>query len=97
APELRKIIDADDSIVVARPHVVHPRFELDEIVNVRAILAGPLHLANDSAERIRAFRGAAGHAFERLEHPILIEPAVPEIGFGVDAQLELAAPLRLRG
>jgi hypothetical protein len=48
-------------------------------------------MANDAAERKTAFRIAAGHVFESLQHPILIEATVAKICIGVGAQLELPA------
>ena len=36
ASKFRQMVGADDRIVVAAPHLIHPRFELDEIVNVRS-------------------------------------------------------------
>src|SRR5260370_18757416 len=48
--KLRKRIHADDHIVVATPHIVHPRFELDEIVDVRSPFSRPIHVADDATE-----------------------------------------------
>ena len=39
--KFRKIVNADDRVVVAAPHIVNTRFELDEIVDVRSTFRPP--------------------------------------------------------
>ena len=76
------------------PHIIHPRFELNEIVEMGSIFGRPIHVADDAAERKSSLGVAAGHLLERLQHPILIETAVPKVCFGVGPKFELAALLR---
>src|SRR5208283_2700627 len=87
------MVGADDRVVVATPHVIHPRFELNEIVNVRSIFNRPVHAAANTTEREATLSVTARHLLECCEHPILIETAFPKIDFGVDANLELSGPL----
>src|ERR1700730_1940970 len=87
--KFRKIVHADDSIVVATPHIIHTRFELNEIVDVRSTFSRPVHVADNATERKSSLGVAAGQLLEHLQHPILIETAVPKICFGVGPKLEL--------
>jgi hypothetical protein len=88
---VREIIGADHSIVVAAPYIVHTRFELDEIVHMRSTPSRPCHAANDAAEWKTTVCVAARQAFEKLQHLILIEATVTKICFGIGSKLELAA------
>src|SRR5208283_5470400 len=85
------MVGADDRVVVATPHVIHPRFELNEIVNVRSIFNRPVHAAANTTEREAPLSITARDLLECCQHPILIETAFPKIDFGVDANLELSA------
>src|ERR1700691_525982 len=58
--ELRKMIGADDRVIMLLPHMIHARFELDEVVDVRSIFDRPVHPAADSTERITALGVTAG-------------------------------------
>jgi hypothetical protein len=89
--ELGEIVDADDGVVVTAPDVIDPRFELDQIVNAIRMPASPFHLTNDPAAGVRAVGRAACEVLEHPKHAILIEPAIAEIGVGIDAKFELAA------
>ena len=91
-----EVVDADDGVVVTAPDVIDPRFELDQIVNAARIATGPFHLTDDPAEGIRAVDRAACDVLEHPKHAILIEPAIVEIGVGVDAKFELAVALCFR-
>ena len=44
-PNFGKMVRADDRIVVATPHIIHARFELNEVVDVRLIFNRPVHAA----------------------------------------------------
>ena len=92
--EFCKIVDADDRIIVTEPDIVHAGFKFDEIVDVRSVFSGPVHVADDAAERKVSLGVAAGQLFERLEHAVLIEAAVAQVGFGVGAKFKLTALLR---
>jgi hypothetical protein len=91
--EPSEVVDTDDSVVVTAPDVIDPRFELDQIVNAARMPAGPFHLADDPAEGVRAAYRAACEVLEHSKHAILIEPAIEQIGVGVDAEFQLAAAL----
>jgi hypothetical protein len=92
--KLRKIVRADDRVIVVSPYVIDTRFELNEIFDVRCTFCCPVHMADNAAQRKSPRSVAAGELFEDLKHPILIETAVPEVGLGVGAKLELSALLR---
>src|SRR5271167_4499135 len=94
APELRKMIGADDRVIVTTPHIVHTGFELDEVVNVRSIFNRPVHPAANATEWEASFGVAAGQLLERFQHPILVETAIAKVGFGVGSKLELPTLLR---
>src|SRR5882762_1192141 len=76
--KFRKIVHADDRIVVATPHIIYTRFELDEIVDVRSTFGRPIHVADNATERKSSLGVAAGKLLEHLQHPILIEADVFE-------------------
>jgi hypothetical protein len=84
-----EVVRADDGIVVPPPHIIHTRFELDEIVHLRSTLDRPFHVANDATERKSSLGIAARQLLESLQHPVLIETAVAKIRFGVVSKLEL--------
>jgi len=48
---------------------------------------GPIHVTDDTAEAEIALRRS--HLREHIKHPVLIEPAIPKVGLGVDSHLEL--------
>jgi hypothetical protein len=94
--ELREIVDADNGIVVLAPDIIDPCLKLDQVVNARRMTVGPFHLTNDPAERIPPVSRSTGDALERLEHAVLIEPTVGQIGFGAVAKFQLTAILCCR-
>jgi len=58
--EFCKIVYADDRIVVATPYIVHARFKLNKIGDMRGIISRPFHLA-DNATKPKSFSyGATG-------------------------------------
>src|SRR5438132_8781069 len=93
APELGEVVCADHCVVMATPHFVDSRFELDHIVHLRSAVDDPFHVADDATERESSVRVAARQLLEHLQHSILVEAAVPKIGFDVRPQLELSARL----
>ena len=86
-------VHAYDRIVVTIPHIVHPRFKLNQAVDVRLTVGCPVHLADDAAQRKSALGAVAGQLLEHLEHPIRIEISVPKVGFDVGPELESPALL----
>ena len=92
--ELRRSYTQIDHIVVATPHVVYTRFELDEIVDVRPAFCRPVHLTDDATQPESFFGVTAAIRLNDIQHSILIEAAVAKIGFGVGAQFELTLLLR---
>jgi hypothetical protein len=97
SPKFRKMVRADDRVVVATPHIIYTRFELNDVVDVRSTFHRPVHAADNATERKSALGAAAGQLLEHLQHPILIETAVPKVRFGVGPKLELPALLGGRG
>src|SRR5215472_7064842 len=91
--EFPKNIGTDDRVLVAVPHFVHTRFELHNIINVRAAFHCPVHAAHHTAERESSLGVAARQLLEHLHHPILIEAAVAKVRFGADFELELTTSL----
>ena len=90
--EFREMVRADHRVVVAAPHMIHTRFVLNEIIDVRSALSRPVHSADNAAER-KSFLGVtAGRLLEDLEHPILIETAVQKVRFGVGTKLYRHVP-----
>jgi hypothetical protein len=89
--EFRKIIDADDRIIVAKPDIVYARFKFDEIVDVRSAFSCPVHVADDAAEGKISLGIAAGQLLEYFEHAVLIEAAVAQVRFGVGSKFKLTA------
>src|SRR5260221_868380 len=91
--ELRKAVGADHRIIVATPHIIDPRFKFNQIVDVRLTVRHPVHAANNATQGESSLGIAARHLLERLQHPILIEPAVLKVGFSAASKFELAALL----
>jgi len=87
--EFRQIVSADHSVLVAKPHIIHARFKLNEIVDVRSCIYRPVHVADNAIPRESFPGGFACQLFENFEHPILIESAIADVRFGVRAQLKL--------
>ncbi len=90
ATKLRKVVGTDDRILVTRPHVIHSRLELDEIVNVRSIRR-PIHLADDPAPAKPAL--GTSQALEYTEHLVLIKSPISEVHFRIGSHLELSGLL----
>ena len=88
--KLCEVVNANNRVLVTRPHVVHSRFEFYEIVYVRSIRR-PIHLADDTAQAEIALRRS--QLLENVEHPVLIEPAIPKVCLGIGLYLELPGPL----
>src|SRR5258708_9765523 len=91
--EFRKAVGADHRIIVATPHIIDPRFKLNQIVDVRLTVGHPVHAADNATQRKSSFGIAARHLLERLQHAILIEPNVLNVGFSADPKLDVAASL----
>src|ERR1700683_868793 len=87
ASKFAELVGADHRVVVMSPHIIHPGFEFNEIVNVGSIFNCPIHPTANAAQRESPLGIAASHLLERCQHPILIKTAVPNISFGVDANL----------
>jgi hypothetical protein len=81
--KFRKIVDADDRIIVAKPNIVHAGFKFDEIIDMGSVFSGPVHVADDATEGKFSAGIAAGQLLEYLEHAVLIEAAVAQVRFGV--------------
>jgi hypothetical protein len=88
--KFRKMVGADDRVVVATPHLVDSRFKFNQIVDVGSIFNRPVHPADNAAERKSSLGVSAGYLIEGLQHSILIEAAVAKVGFGVCPELELS-------
>jgi hypothetical protein len=54
----------------------------------------PVHLADDTAQTEIALRRS--QLLEHVEHPVLIEPAIPKVCLGIGSHLELSGPLCAR-
>ena len=91
--EFRKVVGADDRIIVATPHIIDPRFKLNQIVNVRLTVRHPVHAADNATQGKSSLGIAARHLLERLQHAILIEPTVLKVGVRTAPKFELAASL----
>src|SRR5258707_7790020 len=90
--EFRKAVGADHRIIVATPHIIDSRFKLNQIVDVRLTVRHPVHAA-DNATQWKSLRIGARHLLERLQHAILIEPAVLKVGFSAAPKFELTVSL----
>jgi hypothetical protein len=84
--KLCEVVNANHRVLVTRPHVVHAGFEFYEIVYVRSIRR-PVHLADNTAQAEIALRRS--QLLEHVEHPVLIEPAIPKVCLGIGSHLEL--------
>ena len=91
--EFRKAVGADDRIIVATPHIIDPRFKLNQIVDVRLTVRHPVHAAYNATQGKSSLGIAARHLLEPLQHAILIKPTVLKVGFRAAAKFELAASL----
>ena len=91
--EFRKVVGADDRIFVATPHIIDPRFKLNQIVDVRLTVRHPVHAADNATQGKSSLGIAARHLLERLQHAILIEPTVLKVGFSAAPKFELATSL----
>ena len=91
--EFRKVVGADDRIIVATPYIIDPRFKLNQIVDMRLTVRHPVHATDNATQGKSSLGIAARHLLERLQHAILIEPAVLKVGFGAAPKFELAASL----
>jgi hypothetical protein len=89
--EFRKIVSADDRVVVVAPHMIYTRLELNQIVDVRSAFCRPFHMADNAAERESSLGVATGQLLEHFQHPVLIEATVSKIYVGVRPKLELPA------
>jgi hypothetical protein len=96
-PKLSNMVGADDRIIVAAPHVVYTRFELNHVVGVRSTFRYPVHPTDNATKREAAFCIPTRQLLEDVEHAILIEAAVAKIYFCVGPKLELPALPRRRG
>src|SRR6267154_2608612 len=74
--KLCEVVNTNHRVLVTRPHVVHAGFEFYEIVYMRSIRR-PVHLADDTAQAEIALRRS--QLLEHVEHPVLIEPAIPKV------------------
>src|SRR4029077_12359651 len=93
AAEFRKMVSADDRIIVATPHIIDPRFKLNHIIDVRLTVRHSVHAADDATQGKSSPGIAARHLLERLQHAILIELAVLKVGFRAAPKFEWAASL----
>src|SRR5882672_4965187 len=89
--EFRKVVGADDRIIVATPHIIDPRFKLNQVVDVRLTVRYPVHAADNATQGKSSLGIAARHPLERLQHAVLIEPTVLKVGFTAAPKFELAA------
>lgn len=76
-PELRKMIDADNRIVVLSPNIINPRFEFNHVIDARLITHCPVYSADNAAQGKPSIRVSTCQAFENRQHPVLIELPVP--------------------
>src|ERR1700721_2476359 len=88
------MVSADDRVVVAAPHIVYTRLELNHVIDMRSIFNRPVHTTTNAAQRKTSLGVSAGQLLKDLQHPILIEAAIRKVDFGIGPKLELAAPLR---
>src|SRR5579864_2603780 len=91
--EFRKVVCADDRIIMATPHIIDPRFILNQIVDVRLAVRHPIHVADNATQGKSSLGIAACHLLKRLQHTILIEPTVLKVSFSAAPKFELAASL----
>jgi hypothetical protein len=91
--ECRKVVSADDRIIVAAPHIIDPGFKLNQIVDVRLIVICPVHAADNATQGKSPLGVSARHLLKRLQHAVLIEPAILKVGFSAAPKFELAVSL----
>ena len=60
------MIRADNRVIVATPHIIHTRFKLNDILDVRFTFNCPVHAADNATERKSSLGGAAGQLLEHL-------------------------------
>src|SRR5258708_38908105 len=70
--EFRKAVGADDRIIVATPHIIDPRFNLNHMVDMRPTVLHPRHAADNATTGKSSIGIASTHLLERLQHTILI-------------------------
>ena len=90
APEFAEMVGADDCVVVAAPHVIYTRLELNDIVDMRPILDGPVHTTTNATQRKAPLALLAGQLLECRDHAIRIETAIRKVSFDIGAKLELS-------
>src|ERR1700683_2221178 len=73
ASKFSELVGADHRVVVTTPHIIHARFEFNEIVNVGSIFNCPVHPAANATEWKSSLGVSAGHLLKRCQHPVLIE------------------------
>src|SRR5271154_4170351 len=93
AAELSQVVNANDRIFVVAPHVIHPRFEFDEIVDKGAAISRPVHLADNSAQRESSLVRTAGQLLKLPKHTVWIKPTVRQVSLHIPPKLQLSAPL----
>ena len=93
ASKLPEMVGANDRVFVTTPHIIHPRFELNDIVDVRLIFHRPVHTTTNAAQRISSPGVAAGQLLKSRDHAIRIEAAIRKIDVSIKAKLQLSAPL----
>ena len=96
-PNFPQMVSANHSVVVAAPHIVYARLELDHVVHIRSIFNGPVHSATNTTQRKSSRSVSTSQLLEHLQHPILIEAAIWKVDLGVDPEFQLAALLRSLG
>src|SRR5579883_2749531 len=94
ASKLPQMISANYSVVVATPHIVYTRLELDHVVQIRSLFNDPVHPATNTTRRKSSGGVSTGQLVKNLQHPILIEAAIWKVDLSVDPELQLAALLR---
>ena len=92
--KLPQMVSTDNRVVMAAPHVVDTRLELNHVVDIGLVMTRPIHSAANAAEGKTSLGVTAGQGFEHAQHAILIEAAIGKIDFGVDPKLQLSALLR---
>ncbi len=84
AAKFGQMVGADNDVVVATPYLVHAGFELDEVVDIGLIFGSPIHATHNAAKGESSRGVATGDLLERVQHPILIETPIRQVGFGVE-------------
>jgi hypothetical protein len=94
AREFAEMVSADDRIVVAAPYFVYTRLELNDIVDMRPIFYGPIHMTTNATQWKRSLGVVAGQLLECRYHAIRIETAIGKVDVSIYAKLQLPALLR---